>query len=148
LQGTYISESQSQTAIDAAIELGIAKMNFITRPIARRRLRKTNPPVQKVAITRTEQEISVAFDTGKPVHMPADGTTVKWTRADGEVFDVAADWKGDQLIQSFKANDGQRINIFSISPDGTRLTLRVELTSPQLPAAVSYVLNFVPQPAR
>jgi hypothetical protein len=148
LQGTYVNELQSKDPIDAAIQASIAKMNFIARPIARSRLRKTNPPFRRVEIARTEQEISVAFDAGKPVRMPADGTTIQWTRDDGEVFDVAADWRGDQLVQRFKAKDGERINTFRLSPDGTRLNLQVELRSPQLPSPLSYVLNFVPQPAR
>jgi heme/copper-type cytochrome/quinol oxidase subunit 2 len=142
LQGTYINESQPREPIETAIEAAIAKMNFITRPIARNRLKKTNSPHRKLEITRTEQEISVAFDGSKPVRMPADGRTIKWTRDDGETFDVSGRWSDDQLVQSFKASDGERINTFNVTPDGTRLTLRVELRSPQLPAPVSYVLTF------
>jgi hypothetical protein len=148
LQGTYVNASQSNDPIDAAIQASVARMNFITRPIARSRLRKTNPAFRKIEITLAEQEISVAFDAGKPVRMPADGSTVQWTRDDGEVFDVAASWRGEQLVQSFKATDGQRINTFELSPDGKKLTLQVELTSPQLPSSLNYVLSFSPQPAR
>jgi hypothetical protein len=145
--GTYVNESQSNKSIDAAIEAGIAKMNFITRPIARNRLKKANSPHRRVEITRTQDEIGVSFDGNKPVRMPADGKTIKWTRDDGEVLDVAGDWKGDQLVQTFTAGDGQRINTFSINPDGTTLTLQVELRSPRLPAPIGYALTFAARPA-
>ena len=148
LVGTYINESQSNKPIEAAIEAGIAKMNFITRPIARSRLKKANSPHRKVEITRTQDEIGVSFDGSKPVLMPADGKTIKWTRDDGEVLDVAGNWTGEQLVQSFTAEDGQRINTFSISPDGSTLTLQVELKSPRLPAPIGYVLSFAARPAQ
>jgi hypothetical protein len=147
LLGTYINESQSNKPIDAAIEAGIAKMNFITRPIARSRLKKANSPHRRVEITRTQDEIGVSFDGNKPVRMPADGKTIKWTRDDGEVLDVAGTWTGDRLVQSFTAEDGQRINTFSVSPDGSKLTLQVELRSPRLPAPIGYVLTFAASPA-
>jgi hypothetical protein len=148
LQGIYVNEAQSRDPIEAAIQAGTAKMSFIIRPLARSRMRKTNPLLRRIEIARTELEISVVYDGGKPVRMPADGTITQWAREDGEVFDVAADWRGDQLVQRFKAKDGERINTFRLSPDGTQLTLQVELRSPQLPAPVSYVLSFAPQPAR
>jgi hypothetical protein len=147
LLGTYINESQSNKPIEAAIEAGIAKMSFITRPIARSRLKKANSPHRTVEITRTQDEIGVAFDGNKPVLMPADGRTIKWTREDGEVLDVAGNWTGEQLVQSFTAEDGQRINTFNISPDGATLTLQVELRSPRLPAPIGYVLTFAARPA-
>jgi hypothetical protein len=147
LVGTYINEAQSSKPIEAAIEAGILKMNFITRPVARSRLKKANSPHRKVEITRTQDEIGVSFDGNKPVRMPADGKTIKWTRDDGEVLDVAGNWTGDQLVQSFTAADGQRINTFTISPDGSTLTLQVELKSPRLPAPIGYVLSFTARTA-
>ena len=147
VQGTYINESQPIKPIEAAIEAGVAKMSFITRPIARSRLKKANSAHRKVEIARTQDEISVSFDGGTPVRMPADGRTIKWTREDGEVLDVAGNWTGDQLVQTFTAVDGQRINTFRINPEGTELTLQVELRSPRLPAPIGYVLTFAARPA-
>lgn len=142
LQGTFVNEAQSQDAIRTAVDAAVARMNFVTRPIARSRLKKTNAPHRRVEIVRTEQEISVAFDGNKPVRMPADGRTVKWTRDDGETFDVSATWSGDRLVQTFKAEDGQRTNTFNLGADAKALTVQVEVTSPQLPAPVRYSLSF------
>ena len=141
VQGTFESANAGRDEIDKAIEAGIAKMNFIARPIARSRLKKTNPLYERIFIAHDGAQISVRYDQGKPVVMPADGTAVKWTRDDGEVFDVSAKSGDAQLQQTFKAEDGQRVNEFSLAPDGV-LTLKVTLTSPQLPAPVTYTLLY------
>jgi hypothetical protein len=142
LQGSYTNESQAANSIEAAIDAAVAKMNFIARPVARSRLKKTNTAHRRVTIASSAQEISIAFDGNAPVRMPADGQTAKWTRDDGEVFDVSARWADDQLVQTFKAPDGQRVNTFALSPDGRTLNIQVEITSPQLPAPVTYALTF------
>ena len=142
LPGVYTNDRQTGDGIAAAIDAAVAKMNFITRPVARSRLKKTNAPHRRVAIETGVQEITVAFDANAPVRMPADGRTAKWTRADGEVFDVSAQWAGDRLVQTFKAEDGQRTNTFVLGPDGRALSVQVEVTSPQLPAPVRYELAF------
>jgi hypothetical protein len=145
LPGVYFNDQQNAAAIGTAIDTAIEKMNFIKRPIARSRLKKTNAAHHRVTIGLTAQEISVAFDGNQPVRMPADGRTAKWTREDGEVFDVAARWTDDRLVQSFKAPDGERINTFTLGPDGRALEVQVEVKSPQLPEPVRYALTFVRQ---
>jgi hypothetical protein len=140
LQGTFVNEQQSAAPIEQAIETAVAKMNFIKRPIARSRLKKTNEVHRRVDIALGDQ-IAIAFDRHPPVQMPADGRTIVWTRDDGEKFDVHAVWEGDRLVQTFKAEDGTRANKFSLGADG-RLNLEVTLTSPQLDTPVVYTLTF------
>jgi len=142
LPGVYANDRQTSDAINTAIDAAITRMNFITRPVARSRLKKTNAPHRRVTIETGAQEIAIAFDANSPVRMPADGHTAKWTREDGEVFDVSAQWAGDKLVQTFKAEDGQRTNTFVLGPDGRALSVQVEVTSPQLPAPVHYELAF------
>ncbi len=145
LLGTFANDAQSAEMIRTAIDAAVAKMSFVTRPIARGRLRKANVAHKRVALARTEQEISVTFDAYTPVRMPADGRTAKWTRDDGETFDVTASWSGDSLVQTFKGEDGQRTNTFRVGPDAAALTVQVEVTSPRLPAPVRYSLTFTRQ---
>jgi hypothetical protein len=141
LQGTFRNEQQSAKTIETAIEAAVAKMNFIKRPIARSRLKKTNEAHRRVEIRIGSDQTSVAFDGRKPVQMPADGSTIRWTREDGETFDVNAAWHGDRLVQTFKAEDGTRANAFSVGADG-RLSMLVILTSPQLDQPLVYTLTF------
>jgi hypothetical protein len=141
LQGTFVSAGTSKEVIDKAIESATAKMNFLVRAVAKSRLKSTNPLYQRIEITNDGAQITVRYDKGKPVAMPADGGAVKWTRDDGEQFDVSAHAQGAQLQQTFKAEDGQRVNEFSLAPDGT-LTLAVTITSPQLSAPLNYTLAY------
>jgi hypothetical protein len=141
IQGMFVSTNTSKAPITQAIDAAIAKMNFLTRAVARSRLLDTNPLYERIEIANDGSQITVRYDKGKPVAMPADGSTVKWTRDDGEKFDVSAHAGDSQLQHRFKAEDGERLNEFSLSPDGT-LTLNVTISSPQLPAPVKYALIY------
>jgi hypothetical protein len=139
--GAFENQNQSSDGIDAAIETAVANMNFIKRPIARSRLKKTNEPYRKIVITQKADVISVAFDDRKPVQTPADGRPIKWTRDDGEVFDVSVAVTDEGLVQTFKAEDGQRVNTFSAN-DAGQMTMEARLTSPQLTTPVIYTLLY------
>jgi len=143
MQGTFVLEGAANEAVVAAINSGTAKMNFIKRPIARSRLKKTNlPPYAWVKIEHTPSEVSIEMDGRKPILTPADGKSIKWTREDGEVFDVNTVWEEGKLKETFVAGDGSRENLFSVSPDGNALTIQVTIRSPQLKAPIVYKLDY------
>lgn len=142
IDGVYTLSSEGSSVIDTAIASAIEEMSFIKRPIARGRLKKTNPAYERIAISQSESTIEVQFDDRKPIRMPADGSAMKWQREDGETFDVSAVWRGSDLVQTFKAEDGQRVNTFRIGSKQDRLTLIVEITSEQLPKPVTYALAY------
>lgn len=140
--GTYTLNRAASDNIHAAIDRAVAGMNFVTRPIARGRLRRTNEPYQRVVIAHTPQQVSVTTDGRPVITTPANGTPVKWTREDGEVLDVSTEWENGKLEQTFKAEDGSRTNIYSVSADGRTLTMDVVIRSPRLKAPVQYKLVF------
>jgi hypothetical protein len=139
--GIYVNDEQSDAGVQKAIEAAIADMNFITRSVARSRLKKTNTLAHRIAITRQAETITVRFDERKPAEMPADGRVVKWTGEDGEQFDVFARTEDGRLVQTFKAEDGQRVNAFT-AEDAQRLTLEVQVTSPRLPKPLTYAVRY------
>lgn len=141
-QGIFVSDTGSGDDIKAAIEAATAKMGFVARSAARNRLGKTNLPYQKIEIFRGADQVTIKFDKGKPIATPTDGRSVKWTREDGEELDVTGAWRDFELVQTFTAGDGQRVNTFSLSPDGRKLKLQVLLSSPQLAAPITYTLMF------
>lgn len=140
-QGTFAVTTPDDTGIKTAIDNAVAKMNFLFRAVARGRLHDTNPRYQRLEIHTTDQQISVQFDQRAPIVMPATGAPVKWKREDGEVFDVSAHVGADALTQTFRSDEGQRVNEFRLHPDGS-LSLDVTVTSPKLPAPVKYTLQF------
>jgi hypothetical protein len=145
-QEPSLSGTWNQTKADdiaAAIDSTVADMNFIKRPIARHRLTNLNPAYRKVLITISDREVLVKFDEREPIHMPPDGKSAPWTREDSAKFMVAAQVTKGQLVQTFKNDEGERTNIFKLSPDGRSLTLSATIKSPQLPKALTYSINFV-----
>jgi hypothetical protein len=124
------------------IEEATASMNFITRPIARSRLNKTNEVYQTVRIEREAGTISIQYGQRQPQRMPADGSPVAWTREDGEKFLISARADRDDLVQTYKAEDGERTNVFHVDPASRILTLNVTVTSPRLPRPVSYAITY------
>ena len=144
-QESSLSGSWNQTKADdiaAAINSTVADMNFIKRPIARGRLAKLNPAYKKVVIAISSQEVLIKFDERDSIHMPAGGASAPWTREDGDKFMVAAQVGKDQLIQTFKNEEGERTNIFRLSPDGKSLTMSATIKSPQLPKPLTYSISF------
>jgi len=142
LDGHYVLVSQGGVDINRAIDAAIRRMSFVTRPIARGRLRKTNIPYARLDLSITPSQISNVVDGGEPVVTPANGTIVKWVREDGEQLDVSTEWRGESLIQTFRADDGQRENRYTLGADGRTLTLGVTITSPRLPAPLTYALTY------
>lgn len=141
LSGTYKYVPEQSGDIAKAIDVAVAKMNFIKRPIARGRLGKTNVPYQKIRLQVDAAAAEITFDDRKPLRLAIDGQPIKWTRDDGEVFDVSAKVDGGELLQTYKAEDGMRVNSFHVDSNGL-LHLRVEVSSPQLPQAMKYELVY------
>ena len=128
--------------IAGAINRTVADMNFITRPIARGRLVKLNPAYKKVAISISDREVVVQLEDRAPIHMPPGGKGAPWTREDGDKFTVAAQVSPDQLVQTFKNDEGERTNVFKLSPDGRTLTLQATVKSGKLPRPLTYAIQF------
>lgn len=134
------------TDIPAAIEKVTADMNFVTRPIARSRLKKLNPAYQRIVLARSGAEVTVQLDQRAPIRMPADGKAVAWTREDGETFQVSARPGPLEWVQHFQGEDGERTNVFRVDPATRALTLTVTVKSGKLPQPLTYTLGYVQAP--
>ncbi|MDY6946961.1 MAG: hypothetical protein SXG53_14690 [Pseudomonadota bacterium] len=143
LSGTYEYVAERSADVSQAIDKAVEKMNFIKRPIARSRLAKTNTPYRRIRIEHGTGDVEITYDDRKPLRLPLDGRPVKWTRDDGEVFDVSAKLDGGKLLQTYRAPDGTRVNSFTKDAGGS-LHLEVEVSSPQLPQPVKYQLVYRP----
>jgi hypothetical protein len=142
MRGTFTLNRQASDNVAQAINTAVSRMNFVTRPIARGRLTRTNAPYTRVVVDYNQSQVTLTFDARAPMTSPANGTPVRWRREDGEMLDLSTEWENGVLEQTFKAEDGQRVNAFSISEDGRTLTLRVTVTSPRLPQPLTYRLVY------
>lgn len=142
MRGTYTLDRAHSDDINRAIESAVGKMSFITRPIARGRLRRTNNAYQRVVVSYNDTEVSTTFDQRRAITSPANGTPVQWTREDGEKFQLSTEWQGQRLVQTFRAEDGTRTNTYNLSADGRTLTMHVVIRSPRLSGPLEYNLVF------
>jgi hypothetical protein len=140
LMGTW--RLASAPDLPGIIEQATAPMNFITRPIARARLKKTNAAYRQVVIARTPAEVTIQYDDRAAQHMPANGQPVPWVREDGEKFLISARLDREDLIQTYQAEDGERVNVFHVDPATGALSLGVTVKSPRLPKPVTYTLPY------
>jgi hypothetical protein len=138
LDGTYTLVEAESDNIGNAIEQAVAKMNFLTRQIARGRLKKLNPAYSKVTIASSPNEVSVAVDSQPALRTPANGTSVAWQSPDGGKTNVSMQLAGAHLVQTFTSADGRRVNDYTLSPDGRTLTMQVTETSPRLSEPIKY----------
>lgn len=142
IAGSWVLDRAASDNVDRAIATAVKDMNFVTRPIARGRLQKTNQPYQQVSIATAGANTVVTIDKQPARQAPSDGTPIDWTRADGEKMKLSMRWEDGRLIETFKPEDGQRVNAYSLSPDGQTLTMNVTITSPRLPKPLTYRLAF------
>ncbi len=142
LWGTFVNPAQNEAAIDAAIERVVAKMTFFTRPFARAEVKAASPTFRRLTLEKSSDTITASYDVGQPVRTPADGSPGRWTRDDGDVYEVKASFVDGHLHQSFQNKGGGRLNVFTLSPDGRTLTIDVMLTSDRLPEPIRYQLVF------
>ena len=138
--GSWTYAAQPSDVIERAIERGIDDMNFVTKPIARRRLRATNDPYSTVELRVADNRVTTVLE-GRAITSPADGSTIDWRREDGEVLQVSTALRNGTLVQTFTADDGSRENVYSVSADG-RLTIQVTIRSDRLPAPIVYRLLY------
>lgn len=138
LAGSYTLDRGRSDDVNAAINAVVKKMNALTRGIARRRLRATNPAYEHITLAFTSDAARVTAG-GATVTLPASGAPVKWNR-NGETLTVTGHRNGNTFVETFVAKDGRRTNTFTATSDG--LVLQVNVTSPRLPSPLTYRLVY------
>lgn len=141
LSGTFSYDEAASDDIEQAVREATSGMNFITRPIARSRLRSTTLPVQRLEVDASEARVSVAADEREPIVTTPDGTPTTWTGLDDEELQVSTEWRDGRLHELFRADDGQRENVYE-STGGDALRVHVTVSSDRLPEPVRYTLVY------
>ena len=150
IRGTWTLNRQQSDDINAKINTAVARMNVVVRQIARPRLRNTNVAYPQLVISYDQQNIRVDMQGRPSVSSPANGQPVLWQRETGrtcpqirgDCVQVTTEWENGRLEQTFRAEDGQRVNLYTVSADGNTLTMNVTVTSPRLPNPLTYRLVY------
>ena len=135
--GEYLLDESLSDDINIAINTATADMNFIARPIARKRLRSTNPPTRIVTIEEFGDSVQVTSDHLISVRSKPDGIPMKWSAFKGEPLNVTTVFENGILSNTFSAGDGARTNRYALREDGT-LEMLVTINSPRLRRPVEY----------
>jgi hypothetical protein len=143
LQGTYLlDDPAAMPKIKKAVDKVADQMGFFAASIARDRLMEANKPAQKLVITVSGNEATTQFDNDQAIRTTADGSTVDWTRDNGEKVRVTTSWQGETLKRAVSSRDATRVSSFSLDATGNVLTLDVEITSEHLPQPLIYKLIY------
>jgi hypothetical protein len=142
MQATYALDRAASDDVHRAIEATIEDMSSLRKPFARLRLRALNQPPQRIDVNATGSEVTITTDGRDEIRTPIDGQPVPWKRDDGEEFTIRTAWRERTLTRTFTAEDGERVNTYDFGADGSTLTMRVVLTSPQLPQPLTYTLVY------
>lgn len=141
LAGTYVADAAASEDIGRVIDAATASMSFIKRPIARKRLRATNPPTRTIDIMMRGDTLELVADSSVSVATIPNGAPIRWSGFKGEAMTVTTSLEAGVLDYVFDAKDGRRHNRYHLREDGA-LELTVTLTSPRLPGPVTYVRVF------
>ena len=95
----------------------------------------------RVSIAVSGENATIKFD-GHGHQAKLDGTPVKGTSPQGDKVKVSHKLKGQRLLQFIDGDGGDRHTYFKLNEDGTRLTVKIKITSNRLPVPVEYRLSF------
>lgn len=148
LAGTYMVEEDAQARLRAAVEEAVANMNFVLRPVARRRLLAVNQPSARVDIVLRGDSLFLQYSNQPELRAQRRGAPRPWKNAAGESIVVevhapASAAPSEPLLRErYTADDGTRENRWRLDPASGRARLDVVITSPRLPTPMRLQLTY------
>lgn len=142
LEGRFVRDADASDPIDKIVDDGMSKLGRVYRvwPISgqsKKRLAETNQPYQWIRISTDNGSVLVQTDAFE-LTTPRNGTLENWERKKGDFIDVTTRMESRMLEQAFDAEDGRRVSVYTVSEDGSTLTLDVTVTSPKLDSPLVY----------
>lgn len=129
--------------MDDAIDRVVDQMNLLIREIARGEIHRRIDPEHRVVIrVDDEQHVRLGYDDWGPQRLRLGGAAVATRGPDGNDIHMSLRFERGRLIARQNAGEGRRTNIFSLSADGSRLTMSSRIGAPQLPADIRYRLSY------
>lgn len=133
--GGHAERAARHRAIDEVVD----DLNVFVRPIAKARLERSTAIAERLSISRVGTRTTVSFD-GRVYATDQDGVGVEVIANTGERVTLTHRWDGRDLLQSFRGEDGGRLNRFQCSPG--RLKLDSRISSTRLPREIHFTLTY------
>jgi hypothetical protein len=137
----YTNDPRDAAALDAAADRATDGMSFFIRGIARGRLREGLHPQPTITLTFAGGTIAIETQRGR-LQAPDTGATVTVRGHDGHPVRVSHRLVGDGIVQLLAADQMNCRTEYHLSADGRTLTMRVLVTTPQLPHPITYALVY------
>lgn len=93
-------------------------------------------------IVEDEDTVGLALDDWGPISARLDGRTRRVRGPEGDRLRLSMRFSQGRLIERHQAGQGTRQNVFSLSPDATRLMMDVSIAADPLPAEIRYRLVY------
>jgi hypothetical protein len=139
--GHWKLDAAASDNIEKAIETAIEPMNFLSRPIARGKLRRRSVAFPNMTITKTAEGFHVVHEQGLNVVYTDIATPVHVKSIDGE--DIVSTLTGEpSLTLTYKTSAGERTDQYLLSDDGKIVSIQVRVTSRSLPQPLQYRLVY------
>jgi hypothetical protein len=144
LTGTWILDTRPSDDVERKIDELVKKMTFGSGK-ARRSFSATNlPSPSRLTIAQTSTDVTITTDADGAITRPVDGAPSPWKRKDGTKVMVSNRWVAGALQRTFRTDDGERVNTFTLGSDATTLTMDVVVKGKSwfLPGPLVYKLVY------
>ncbi len=148
LAGSYTVQSGAQERLREAVERAVAPLNFVVRPVARRRLLALNQPSAGIEIFVQGDSIVIRYSNQPELRAQRRGASRTWQNEAGETLAVevrAPSQAADSvplLSERYTAEDGVRENRWFLDPTTGHARLEISVASPRLPAPMRLQLSY------
>ena len=137
----YVGGESEHEGLLEAIEHCVEQLNFLIRPLARRRLVQSSPIPSQVVIQAEASQVSVQQGQG-PTLSSQLGSVIPVTSVDGDRIELSYRMQEDALVQRVANPDGARQTIYRLDPKGRQLRAEVTTSSRFFSRALVYNLTF------
>ena len=136
-------ESSSQrSARLKVIDDVTSEMNWLMRGKAKEKLREATAKNESISIQDNGNNVAITA-TGRPrLSISTDGKASK-IKGQAESGTVRASRQNGVLILEMEGGNGSRTTRYTLSPDKSKLTLDVKMSSPNLPKPLQYQVTYI-----
>lgn len=139
---TTISKSEANRQVKEQIDDTVDELNFVLRPFARMRLKEATKQCEDIKIDFRGPELSIQCDDRPAAVAPVTGEQGLYVNEEEHRFALVYKLGQRQILQVFADRDGQRKNLYSLSPDGRVLTIETTIESDRLPKPLEYTRTY------
>ncbi len=143
--GRFNLDARASDDMSRPIDAAVRQMNIAMRPFARRYMARALRPPAWLTINSTSSRVTITTDRATTT-TPTDGSRVRLAAAKGEVHEVSTRWVDGRIERTLRMEGAERVSTYSMSPDGSTLTVSVRWSSPRLPQPIAYRLVYARAP--